>query len=114
MTARITSLVGAESRQASKEALDRIVCRVYPKSSGEEPTDEDFAVQFSRADDLVRLAAKGGLVDRLEGWEVESYECLSTVAPSRVVGGSTISTNVTEGWSWRRAMAALVRHAWRC
>ncbi|KAK5172714.1 uncharacterized protein LTR77_002834 [Saxophila tyrrhenica] len=75
LTARITSLVGNKSQRASKEALDRIGCRVYPKSSGDFPTEDDFAVHFSTADDLVRLAAKGGIVDGLDGWEVESYEC---------------------------------------
>jgi hypothetical protein len=76
LTARITSLVAPTAEHATTDALDAITCRVYPRSAGDEPANVDFGVEFSREDELVKLAAPGGLVAGLEGWEVESYECV--------------------------------------
>jgi hypothetical protein len=69
-------MVGATVETARLDVLDRIKCRVYPRTSGDYPTEQDFAVEFSRADELVRLAARGGLLDGMKDWEVESYECV--------------------------------------
>lgn len=66
LRARITTRITSTPELSAAEQLERVWCDVWT-------TSEKRKVSFSKRDGLVHFDGPGGF--RLDGMEVESYEC---------------------------------------
>ncbi|KAI7374247.1 hypothetical protein KC336_g20257 [Hortaea werneckii] len=75
LTARITTMIRSTPEQASPEALELVVCEIYPaynRTEEDEGGDLSEAISVAKRDGMVRLAEVAGV----RPWrEVEAYKC---------------------------------------